>query len=87
MSETAVAETPTFLAITWANAKGREVEVSAGISVNVADAVMVWAGEYPEDCPDLLIEIHHAVNENGDDLRAEVARRIVALFERPDDPS
>ena len=56
----------------------REVEVGS-VTVIVPQSQMIVGGEYKDE-PDLVIEVHHAVDSEGLDVSASVARRIADLL-------
>ena len=62
--------------ITHKAVDGYEVEIGTTVMASVAPAHIVWAGEYPAECADLLIRIEHAVDADGNDISAQVAQAI-----------
>lgn len=59
---------------------GFEREVAA-VVVSVPDSWLLTAGEYPET-PDLIVEVHHAIDSDGTDLSQDVARVIAEAIEQ-----
>lgn len=52
----------------------------AGVKITVPPSVLVIGGEYPEDGAGIVIEVHTACDEDGNDMRLELAHRIVELL-------
>lgn len=55
-----------------------EIEVG-GVTVIVPQSQIIVGGEYKDE-PDLVIQVLHAVNPDGQDVSEAVARRIATLL-------
>jgi predicted nucleotidyltransferase len=56
----------------------QEVEVGS-VTVIIPESQMIVGGEYKDE-PDLVIEVRHAIDSDGLDVSASVARRIADLL-------
>lgn len=51
------------------------------VAIDMGDNYIVVAGEYADEgAPDLLVTVELAIDEEGDDIRETVARRIARLL-------
>jgi hypothetical protein len=67
------------------NEPGREIEAGDAL-VSLPPHTIVALGEYADQGePDVLVRVVHAVNENGDDISDEVARKIAKALEPTDE--
>lgn len=64
-----------------------EQEFSGGVTLRIPAAWHVIAGEYAnEGTPDLLVTVVHAIDGDGNDVRAEVALKIREALAPPPEP-
>lgn len=65
----------------WATARVQTVEAIEqdvlGITITAPAETVVWAGEYADEMPDVLVRIVVAIDEDGTDRTADVASLIV----------
>ena len=69
----------TFVSLQVVAHGGEEREIG-GLTITSAPSMFVIGGEYKDE-PDLVIEIRHAIDEDGIDITSHVAHRIAALLE------